>query len=153
MNVQYFGHNDMRCPVCLLEWNKQALKQVGVNVCPQCKTSIPALEIANDGYIKANWQDLRVLAIYAKRWAQVFDLKKKGDRDAFQALDNILRKIQSYKPKNAIDLVPQHDDVVIGVMHRADEPPMIQFLEEVKEPKQGKDDKGNIISPYFYKAN
>lgn len=152
MAIQFKGLNDMRCPVCLLEWNKLAMQAVGIKVCPQCKTSIPALEIANDGYIKANWQDLRVLAIYAKRWAQVFNLKKQGDRDALQALDNILVNIQRFKPKNAIDLVPPHDDVIIGVIERHENPPMVQIVKEVTDHKAGKDSNGNITSPYFYKG-
>lgn len=98
--------NDLRCPVCQATWNQEALMRIGIKGCPHCKTVIEPLLISQDGYIKVNWQDLRVLAIYAWRWTQVFDTRKKGDVDAIIAFQNILDALAKYQPKDGAPIIP-----------------------------------------------
>ena len=107
------GKNDLRCPVCLLEWNLAAMQAAGVIGCPSCHTKIQPLKISEDGYIKINWQDLRVLAIYAQRWSITFDLQNGGNRDALRALQNILNNLRNYQPRNAQPLTPPFDAIIV----------------------------------------
>ncbi len=85
----------------------------------------------HDGYIKVNWQEMRVLVIYAKRWAMAFDLANRTNQDAVKALNNIVLHLEQYQPKGAETFVTT--DIAGGV-------------EAVKaiQPK-------GIPSPYFKK--
>ncbi len=99
--------NEVRCAVCLKEFLLKKTKE-----CPNCKTEIHPLLIKEDGYIKINWQDMRVLSTYAVRWATCFDLTKKGNADAAKALSNILVNIKNFRPTGAEKLVDENDKIV-----------------------------------------
>jgi hypothetical protein len=107
------GKNDLRCPVCLLEFNQAAMMAAGVKGCPGCTTALQPMKVSEDGYIKINWQELRTLAIYAQRWSITFDLKNGGNRDSLKALQNILAGLRKYEPIGGQPLVPPFDAVVI----------------------------------------
>lgn len=111
-----FKKHDQRCPVCLSEFNSQEMRQAGFKSCPVCKTTLQPLTISHDGYIRINWQDMRVLAIYARRWSMGFDLTKKGNRDAIQALENIIANLSKYKPNMSEPIVPAVDAFIVGNM-------------------------------------
>jgi hypothetical protein len=147
--------NDMRCPVCLLEFNSEEMKRAGVRGCAKCHTSIPPIYLAHDGYVKVNWQDLRVLAIYAQRWSIGFDLRNKGNQDALKALENIINHLRQYKPKNAAPIVPLVDVVRVrgDAEHDVKNIP-IQFNIHIPLPKRYEwkpDHTGFIPSPFYQK--
>lgn len=153
MVVYFHGANDKRCPVCLCEWNEAVMTKAGIKQCPNCKTVIAPMDIKDDGYIRINWQDMRVLAVYAKRWSAMFDLKVKGNRDAVQALIHILYKIEGFKPKNAKPLTPLEDDIVIARITGKSPLPLIEIaVKREKDEESKKDATGNLVSPYFRKA-
>lgn len=77
----------------------------GVNRCPNCGTVIPPYLIAQDILIAINWQSLRILATYSKRWITQFDLRKRGNRDMVQALENIIHYLGHHRPPNALPIV------------------------------------------------
>jgi len=98
-----YGKNDIRCSVCLREFNTAQLKSEGLfnGTCPICGTGIKPHKMAEDGYVKVNWQELRVLAIYARRWADTFDRRPLGNLQAITVLENILKRLERYKPPGA----------------------------------------------------
>lgn len=59
--MTYQSNNDIRCPVCLAEFNATALLATNAKDCPNCHTLLYPMLIKHDGYVKLNWQDLRVL--------------------------------------------------------------------------------------------
>lgn len=132
--------HDMRCPVCLSEWNQSDLMSAGIKTCPHCKTIIQPLKIEHDGYIFINWQDLRVLAIYSKRWASMFDMTQKGNQDAVQALENILEGIRRYQPTGTPQLTPPLDTVILHGAPKLEEENILEWK---------RDATGKIISPFF----
>lgn len=101
--------NDIRCAICGTEFISSELKEKNIRECPNCKTTIKPLRISEDGYIKLNWQDIRVLAIYAQRWANTFDTRIQGNKEAVIALDVIISKLENYKPKNGGPLDPTYN--------------------------------------------
>lgn len=153
MVVLFHGKNDKRCPVCLCEWNEAVLTKAGIKQCPNCKTIIAPMNISEDGYIRINWQDMRVLAVYAKRWSSMFDLSNKGNRDAIQALVHILYKIEGFRPKTAKPLTPIEDDIVIAKIKNQKGVPLVQIaVDRSNKAQEEKDATGSILSPYFKKA-
>lgn len=147
----YEEKNDLRCPVCLQEWNEKIMAKAKITACPRCSTTIPPMRIRDDGYVKVNWQDMRVLVIYAQRWAQLFDTSKKGNRDALEALKNITKKVEESKPKEGQELSPK-EAPIIGKM--STNTPQVQTKEitPMEALKKIRDKGGNIESPYFRKA-
>jgi hypothetical protein len=102
------GKKDIRCAVCLGEFFSEEMIEKKVDTCPTCGTTIKPVKISQDGYIKVNWQDVRVLAIYSQRWAKGFNLDTKGNVDSKIALDNIINKLKAYKPTDGGDLDPEY---------------------------------------------
>lgn len=153
-----FGKFDRRCPVCRAEWNEKAIREAGGGrVCPnpECGTVIEPLNTDYDGYVRINWQDLRVLAIYARRWSMLFDMTRKPNQDAVKALFTIIEGLKKYQPKGAPPLVPNEDriEVVNGIVQQ----------QENTRPGAGgdvvldegatweKDEQGNIKSPFHFR--
>lgn len=102
-------YNDIRCHVCLQYFNLYEVQKSKVVGCPNCKTLVPPLQVINDGYIKINWQELRVLATYARRWAMTFSPDKKGNVDAVIALENTITGIAKFRPRNAAPLLADEE--------------------------------------------
>lgn len=99
------NYNDIRCPVCLKEFNLYRLKEAGYKTCPNCKSNIPPLFLVHDIIVKLNWQDLRILATYSKRWVTQFDMTIRGNQDMVKALENILNKLMPYQPAGTLPVV------------------------------------------------
>ena len=148
---ELFGKNDIRCPVCLKEFESRVAFTPTQSSCPNCHTALLPLFIEHDGYFKANWQDLRVLAIYAKRWTAMFDMTNKGNQEAVIALNNIIRSLSKHQPKNAPPLVLDNDVVVIGNIQPVPQPPPKQetiMLDESETRELKPDETGMIPSPF-----
>lgn len=92
--------NDIRCMVCRGEFILSVLKEKGLQTCPNCNTRIKPMRIVDDGYIKINWEDIRLIAIYAQRWADRFDTKNTSNMEYIKILSNIINIIQKYQPRN-----------------------------------------------------
>lgn len=99
------NYNDIRCSVCLTEFKLQTIQGSGAKTCPICHTMIEPLFIANDVIIEINWQSLRVLATYSKRWSKKIDQGTQANRDMVQALENILTQLKHYRPLSALPLI------------------------------------------------
>ena len=149
--MSIFRKNNLRCPLCLAEFNHEAIRG---GICPHCKESVKPLAMEHDGYIQVNWQDMRMLAIYANRWAAGFE-DTHGNRMAKRALLNIFNKLQRFQPPNAQPLLPPVDPVIEEMFQRIQaerKKIKIEPLPETGEIKLTPDEKGNIVSP-FYKTN
>lgn len=103
------NNNDIRCPVCYVEFNEWAIKQEGHKVCPNCKSTVTPLLKSQDGYVYVNWGQLRIMATYAKRWTTLIDIRKKGNWDMVQALDVFIKSLGFYKPNGALQLILEDD--------------------------------------------
>lgn len=125
-----------------MEFHLESVRKLGYKACPQCQTALPPVLLKNDGYIKANWQDMRMLAIFAKRWAAHFDTTKKGNRDAVVALDNICRRLESFRPGGAEPLLGRNDQ-----MQKPSIPTIVPKGEHNAQPIKLPD--GSVVSPYF----
>jgi DNA-directed RNA polymerase subunit RPC12/RpoP len=88
-----------RCAVCLHEYDPIEIKPG--RPCPHCKSEIPMLLGCEDGYVHVNWQDLRVLADYASRFSDRFNIDERADLDKAQQLENILHKLSHYQPRGS----------------------------------------------------
>lgn len=83
-----------------------------------------------------NWQDVRVLAIYAQRWAATFDTKNyPANLVAVKVLERIVAGLYRYMPKDAETLDPSldHPDVA----------------NDIARKKENKTPDGMIESPFF----
>ena len=98
-----------RCPVCLEDFD--TIRKSKPYTCEYCGTRIPPLETALDGYIRVNWQDMRVLVIYARRWASMFDLTRRGNQDAARMLGNITGQVKTFRPQDGEKI---EDDKIIN---------------------------------------
>lgn len=105
-------NNDIRCSVCLREYNLYDQQQLGTIGCPDCRSIIPPLFLIHDIHVRVNWQDLRILATYSKRWVTQFDMTLKGNQDMVKALENILQKLQQYQPARTVPIVIQDETKV-----------------------------------------
>lgn len=103
--------NDIRCPQCGWQGNLHIAQTVmKATQCPNCGTKHPPLKLAEDGLIKTNWQDMRILCIYAQRFGAIFDQGIPGNRIAIEILNRIVKEMARYQPPNAPNLDPQLTD-------------------------------------------
>lgn len=146
---------DVRCPVCLKEFNQANLQHAGVKSCPFCKTSLQWLDIAHDGYIHINWQNLRVLAIYAQRWANMWDMSKPGNMHALQALENIFKHLAQYQPASSPPLLLQQDarignNTMVGkITITRKKMALEESFDPITSERLKPDASGKILSPFF----
>jgi len=87
--------------VCRSEFVATVVRQANEPTCPNCKTNISPMHIVNDGYIKLNWEEIRLVAIYAQRWANGFDTSNTFNLEYTRALRNVITQIQQYMPRGA----------------------------------------------------
>lgn len=137
---------DVRCPVCLAEYVSAHFKQPFIPQCPFCKTVIPPMPLRHDGWVKLNWQELRVLAIYAQRWSTTFDLRLRGNLEALRVLQNILHELRQYQPKDAPPIVPSMNVVYLEGHHHPHPPKVELDFDPAATMEPDKD--GNVPSPY-----
>ena len=137
---------DIRCQVCLTEFNKAELKAKMLageveetQLCPACGTHLGPMLIKDDINIMVNWQELRILTILAKRYSR----EHAGNRpegDARKSLDNIIEKLSKYKPA----------DSPLPLMTEADLAPItVDQNVEIPEEFKNKLDDGSILSPFM----
>lgn len=124
-------HN-VKCYICLNTCNFEEVIAAKIIGCPNCGTQVPPMKLNEFGYIHVNWQDIRVLAIYAQRWAETFPKDIKGNIDHVQALKNIVGNLQRFRP-------PTGDPLDAEIQA----PPVAEAIEQRKVI--------GIKSPYFYK--
>lgn len=141
--------NDKRCPCCQAEWNSNALKASGLKGCPHCRTVLEPLKVIEDGYVHLNWQDLRVLVLYAKRWSKIFDTNNRTSLDAIQALNNIIAKVQVHRPETGALLIPEQDIVTIEKAIKESSQGMVVELTIKHASEDTVEVKKSIPSPYF----
>lgn len=67
-----------RCTRCGGEFTKDQM--VGAKCCPACGTRGVPCDPANDVQVTINWHELRVLCMWAERWAERCDLDGSYDR-------------------------------------------------------------------------
>lgn len=121
----------------------------GHKTCPSCHTAIMPMKIRDDITIKLNWQDLRVLAIYAKRWTTFFDLTKKDDQDCMKAFNRLIEKLLMYQPPNSLPLTIENEVVEVKLPKGNDR--------RLLDRQDGKidltpDKDGNIPSPFYFRG-
>lgn len=141
------GKNDLRCPVCLFEYQSAAMRAASIKGCPSCHTSLTPQLLREDGWVRVNWQDLRALAIYAQRWSITFDLSNSGNRDSLRALQNIFGKLRQYEPKGSQPLTPAMDAVVVRSTKDANGELTIEIESSITELKA--DHTGLVPSPFY----
>ncbi len=114
--------NDVRCIVCNHEYNIANARSKGVSGCPKCATVINAMPIPHDGYIKVNWEEIRMLALFAQRWTSLFDRTNQGNKDTKRAIERICKKLEERKPKTGYTLIEEtmKDESVISPLQIGD---------------------------------
>ncbi len=87
-----------RCLHCGTEFSFTEKELESISCCPRCENpGIPA-DPANDVTITINWQELRILVMWAERWAEKF-LKDKPY--SYRTLLSIASRIQAQCPELA----------------------------------------------------
>lgn len=127
---------DRKCMVCGAEWIHMNAVKNGYHLCPVCNTQVSPMPKEYSGYMQINWNELVLLATYAKRWSKIVIPNDELSVHLVMALNNILNKLKKYKPPNAPDLYPENDTVKIEV--------------ETSEKIELKPDQsGKILSPFY----
>lgn len=139
---------EWRCAVCTAEY---FTNPTGNIACQNCGTKIPPLRVAHDVTVKANWQDLRVLAIYAKRWSHIIPADTKANRQALEALNVVLKSLEKYQPKGAEELNIKNEVVRIDFGPLKGEKKQLAPLPELAGGPWQKDTLGRILSPFYKK--
>ena len=103
MGIEQPPQPDIRCVVCNMCFVQAHLENT--YGCPNCGTIIKPAYIADDVMIVLNWRDARVLGNYAARWAQGFDQSDPVMRDTVKALENIIKRLEGFRPKKARGLL------------------------------------------------
>lgn len=124
--------------MCLAEFYNSDLIHKGLKACPNCGTVIPPQKISEDGFVKVNWQELRVLATYAKRWASTFS-NLPTDQDMIKALDNTIMNLARYTPHGGLPII-QPDQFM--------QKPPEKTIPQVAQQEEKQPD-GRIKSPFY----
>lgn len=102
--------NDIRCPRCGWQGNMENVMIAKIGRCPNCGTTNPPLKLKWDGLIKTNWEDIRILCIYAQRFGATFDETILGNKTAIDILNRIVQDLARFQPPNAPNLDPHLKD-------------------------------------------
>lgn len=122
--------------VCNAQWNhEQWFKKNGHQRCPNCNTNVMPMNIVHNGFIEMNWAELVMLCTYAKRWTKVITPDSETSIHLLMAFDNIMKRLEKYRPDGMPALFPEKDDVEIKVEHQG----------VALKPN----DKGKILSPFY----
>lgn len=89
--------------------NLYTVQKDGWKACPNCGTIIPPLHLIYDIAILINWQQLRIMATYSKRWIGQFNTSIRGNRDMIQVLENILHQLSHYQPQNTLPIIDKEE--------------------------------------------
>lgn len=141
--------NDVRCIVCLTEYDSREAVRINSHpCCPNCKSGFIPMKIQHDGFIKVNWQELIMVMTYAVRYTKTFDTSHIMARDARRAIKQIYERLEKSKPIGEHPLVEPKDEIRAEFTDRID---LIEFSPE--DMKFNKDDEGRIISPFYQPKN
>lgn len=66
-----------------------------------------------------NWQHLRMLAIYAQRWAAQLDRQEPFVEDSIKVIEAIVKDIEKMKPQNALTA---RDEIAMKIREETDKP-------------------------------
>lgn len=123
--------NDIRCPVCGWQGNHTIALELKLQRCPNCGSQQSPLKLSEDGFIKTNWQDIRILCIYAQRFCATFDEKHPANKIAIDTVKRIVGEMAQYQPKGN----PANLDPMLGNK---------DIARDIQERKEGK-----MLSPYL----
>lgn len=138
---------DLRCPVCYGEFTLSEVQ--GRDRCKLCKSPVPMLIISQDGYIRVNWEDLRVLVTYSRRWSGHFDMANEYTRMMVFALDKIIDNLRSFRPEGAKLIMDAREEKAIRDHQHAAARVAVEGRQvAVKAGTFEKDEEGRILSPY-----
>lgn len=101
-------YDEYRCAVCSGELSiDRRMKDLSHFICPLCGAQVQPYRADLIVDLKISWSELRVLTIYALRWAEQFRAqvdKNKVARDHIMAFDQIITLINAIKPKDGSPL-------------------------------------------------
>lgn len=126
----------------------------GMKKCARCESTVPMLVISQDGYVHVNWQDLRVLVTFARRWSKHFDMTRDHSYFTVMTLDRIINDLREYQPRGAKDLMDETEEqTIIQAQERA----RTNYLVKPADARPIKDmlkkgENGLILSPFFKKG-
>jgi hypothetical protein len=89
----------VRCRACNAEFTDAEIGSA--TSCPGCQSARRPVAIPEDVTLTLNWFELRILANYAERWAEVCD---KEDPTTSASVQLILDRIRPLKPPGAAGL-------------------------------------------------
>jgi hypothetical protein len=94
----------VRCIVCESEFSGKEIE--GVDRCPNCGDDSVPCSIDQDTTIKINWQELRILAVWAVNWAEL----RCGTRDQ-ECIHKIVDRLQLQKPDESFGSLIVEEEV------------------------------------------
>jgi hypothetical protein len=86
---------NIRCIRCSEEFEDKELIDLSFDECPKCGGPGSPMLISQDIQLSINWNELRILTIYASNWAESLDDDCKID------LMSILKRLEKYRPEGA----------------------------------------------------
>ena len=102
---------EIRCALC--KWTGDFERDIlpkNVDRCPNCGTLQKPLATKEDVVLKINWQDLRLLCIYAQRFVATFSDKIPANRVFKEMLERIVKHVEASKPIGSANLNPHLSD-------------------------------------------
>lgn len=102
----------IRCRVCSAAFTDAEIE--GVKGCPGCGSTRAPVAIAHDVTLTLNWFELRILANFAERWAEVCE--KQGEQGTASSVDLILNRLRPLRPDRAAGLTLRDE---LGQLHDA----------------------------------
>ena len=87
----------IRCVQCRVEFSRKELEKStnrGDMGCPSCKTVGIPMEISEDAAININWHELRILSIWAERWASHCEAKEGNTASMLKVVYCIIKELQ-----------------------------------------------------------
>jgi len=88
----------IRCTICQAEFTEAEIK--GASCCPSCGDKGVPCAISDDVTIKINWHELRILCIWAERWAMQADASDPTS-DGVVTIDCITQRLLKQHPSKA----------------------------------------------------
>lgn len=86
----------VRCTRCRSEFTDAQIQHA--KACPKCGTRGVPMSVAQDVTIKVNWHELRILTMWAERWADQVAKNDDALPDAQAVVPAIARAIQAQHP-------------------------------------------------------
>ncbi len=126
------AEKSIRCVRCRSEYSEA--ETAGYRGCPGCGSTGRPMPLSHDVTVKVNWHELRILTMWAERWAETVEktvTQEGGQSDANAAIAAIARALEGQHPT----LPPL---TLLGELK--------QFQESYPE-LEARDGEGNLILP------